>query len=155
MILSDYLNTAKTTMDAYNSFCEPVLRKHNIPQVSFDILMFLHNNPGFSTAQEISDIRKIKKNLVSVHVEKLVQAGLLQRGTIPGDRRKVALSCTEKAAPIIDDGLRMQKAFFEELFDGITEEEWEIHKRINETLSHNIRKIVSSTKEIRLPGEDK
>lgn len=144
MLFSDYLTTAKNTMDAYNRMCEPVLRKHDIPQVSFDILMFLHNNPEFSTAQEISDIRNIKKNLVSVHVEKLVQAGLLKRGTVQGDRRKVALSCTEKAKPIVDDGVKVQREFFKKLFDGVTGEEWEAYKRINETMSRNIKRIVSA-----------
>ena len=78
MRISDYLAMTKDTMSAYSRMCEPVLLKYDIPQVSFDILMFLENNPEFCTAQEISEVRGIKKNLVSVHVEKLVQGGLLQ-----------------------------------------------------------------------------
>lgn len=44
---------------ACNKLCEPLLKKYDLPQVSFDILMFLANNPEFSTAQEISEIRNI------------------------------------------------------------------------------------------------
>ena len=62
-------------LNAYNKMCEPILHEFDIPQVSFDILMFLNNNPELSTAQQISEFRKIKKNLVSVHVDKLVTAG--------------------------------------------------------------------------------
>ena len=29
----------------YNKSCEPMLQKFDLPQVSFDILMFLANNP--------------------------------------------------------------------------------------------------------------
>ena len=101
MRISDYLAMTKDTMSAYSRMCEPVLLKYDIPQVSFDILMFLENNPEFCTAQEISEIRGIKKNLVSVHVEKLVRASLLRRGTVSGDRRKISLAVTEKARPII------------------------------------------------------
>ena len=83
-------------LNAYNKMCEPILQEFDIPQVSFDILMFLKNNPDLCTAQQISEFRNIKKNLVSVHVDKLVTAGYLQRGTVAGDRRKILLSCTEK-----------------------------------------------------------
>ena len=62
-------------LNAYNKMCEPILHEFDIPQVSFDILMFLNNNPELCTAQQISEFRKIKKNLVSVHVDKLVTAG--------------------------------------------------------------------------------
>ena len=122
--------------------CEPVLLKYDIPQVSFDILMFLSNNPEFCTAQEISEIRDIKKNLVSVHVEKLVQAGLIQRGTISGDRRKVALICTEKAMPIVDAGTAIQQEFFKKISDGISEENWALYKHINEQIAKNTGKIL-------------
>ena len=85
-------------LNAYNKMCEPILDEFDIPQVSFDILMFLENNPNLCTAQQISEFRNIKKNLVSVHVDKLVNSGYLQRGAVTGDRRKVLLSCTPKAA---------------------------------------------------------
>ena len=108
-------------LNAYNKMCEPILEEFDIPQVSFDILMFLKNNPDLCTAQQISEFRNIKKNLVSVHVDKLVTAGYLQRGTVSGDRRKILLSCTEKAQPVIRQGRKMQKDFFEKLFAGVDE----------------------------------
>ena len=144
MRVSDYLAMTKDTMSAYKRMCEPLLLKYDIPQVSFDILMFLENNPEFCTAQEISEVRGIKKNLVSVHVEKLVQAGLLQRGTISGDRRKIALSVTEKARPIIEAGLAAQQKFYEMLTMGISEEEWITYRFINEQLAQNIKNILKS-----------
>ncbi len=142
MRISDYLAMTKDTMSAYNRMCEPVLLKYDIPQVSFDILMFLENNPEFCTAQEISEVRGIKKNLVSVHVEKLVQAGLLQRGTVSGDRRKISLIITEKAMPIIEAGLAAQQRFYERLTVGISEEDWAVYKRMNEHLAKNVRNIL-------------
>ena len=41
-------------LNAYNKMCEPILQEFDIPQVSFDILMFLKNNPDLCTAQQIS-----------------------------------------------------------------------------------------------------
>ena len=142
MRISDYLAMTKDTMSAYNRMCEPVLLKYDIPQVSFDILMFLENNPEFCTAQEISEVRRIKKNLVSVHVEKLVRAGLLRRGTVFGDRRKISLAVTEKAKPIIEAGLAAQQKFYKRLTAGISEEDWVVYKRMNEHLAKNVREIL-------------
>ena len=142
MRISDYLAMVKDTMNAYHRMVEPVLLKYDVPQVSFDILMFLENNPEFCTAQEISEIRGIKKNLVSVHVEKLVQAGLLRRGTVSGDRRKISLAVTEKARPIIESGLAAQQKFYERLTVGISEDDWTVYKQMNEHLSKNVRAIL-------------
>lgn len=139
MKFSDYLTITKDTMNAYHRMCEPILMKYDIPQVSFDIMMFLKNNPDYSTAQDISEVRGIKKNLVSVHVDKLVRAGLLLRGTVAGDRRKVALSCTDKAGAIIEDGLAMQQSFFRMLFDGVDEEEWKAYRRVTEKIAKNTK----------------
>lgn len=51
----------------------------NLPQTALDILMFLANNPQYRTARDIVEVRKIKANLVSVHVDRLVKEGYLER----------------------------------------------------------------------------
>lgn len=137
MIASTLLTFAQKVDYAYYRFCEPLLEKFDLPLVSFDILLFLANNPEYKTAQEICEIRNIKKNLVSVHVEKLVSAGYLVRGPVEGDRRKVGLSYTEKAAPIIEAGIAMRKNFFNTLTKGITEDDWKIYKTMMETIEAN------------------
>ena len=71
-------------------------RELKLPQTAFDILMFLANNPDYKTASDIVEVRKIKANLVSVNVEKLVRDGYLERKAVEGDRRKVELICTKK-----------------------------------------------------------
>ena len=123
--------------------CEPILHEFDIPQVSFDILMFLKNNPDLCTAQQISEFRNIKKNLVSVHVDKLVTAGYLQRGTVAGDRRKILLSCTEKAKPILEAGLKMQQDFNQRLILHIPEEHMSIYKEIIESMAVNARQMMN------------
>ena len=67
-----------------------------LPQTAFDILMFLANNPEYKTARDIVEIRKIKANLVSVNVDKLVNEGYLERKPVENDRRKTELVCTKK-----------------------------------------------------------
>lgn len=145
MTINPVFQTSQKIIHAYKHMCAPVLEEFNLPQVSFDILMFLTNNPEYSTAQEISEIRHIKKNLVSVHVERLVGAGLLERNSVMGDRRKIALSCTKKTKQIINVGLEMQKRFYRELTDGITEEQREMLAEIGGILFSNASRIIEKS----------
>ena len=103
---------------AYNSVCKPFLHKLNLPQTAFDILMFLAN-PEYTTARDIVEVRKIKANLVSVNVDRLVGDGYIIRKETEGDRRKTQLICTPAADEIIKEGQALQKDFLEHLFDSM------------------------------------
>ena len=107
---------------AYTAYCRTVCQEMRLPQTAFDILMFLANNPRWYSARDIVEIRRIKANLVSVNADRLVQEGYLERRSVPGDRRKTCLVCTEKAGPVVDRGRKIQKMFFEQLFEGIDQE---------------------------------
>ena len=109
------------TAQAYNAVCKPLCQELGLSQTALDILLFLANNPDYKTASEIVEIRRLKANLVSVNVEKLVQEGYLTRCAVAGDRRKTELLCTEKAAPILARGRQLQKDFSENLFAGMDE----------------------------------
>ena len=101
---------------AYTVVCKPLCQTLKLPQTAFDILLFLANTPAYQTAADIVEVRKIKANLVSVNVDKLVRDGYLTREAVPGDRRKTRLLCTEKAQPIILQGRQLQSAFLQRLF---------------------------------------
>ena len=87
---------------AYSAVCRPLCHELNLPQTAFDILMFLANNPEYTTARDIVEIRKIKANLVSINVDKLVGEGYLRREADADDRRKTHLLCTDKADAVIE-----------------------------------------------------
>ena len=101
---------------AYTAVCKPLCQTLKLPQTAFDILLFLANNPAYQTAADSVEVRKIKANLVSVNVDKLVRDGYLTREPMPGDRRKTRLLCTEKAQPVIMQGRQLQSAFLQRLF---------------------------------------
>ena len=69
---------------------------------------------------------------------------IYERGFVSGDRRKVSLSCTEKARPIIEDGLAVQTSFYKRITSGITEEDWEAYKRINKRVMENTMEILKT-----------
>ena len=116
--------TKKTAL-AYDAVCKPLCRELGLPQTAFDILMFLANNSEYTTAGDIVNIRRIKPNLVSVNVDRLVRSGYLERRSVSGDRSKTSLLLTERAEPIVRRGREVQERFSELMFRGLTEEERE------------------------------
>lgn len=125
---------------AYTRACKPLCQQLNLPQTAFDILLFLGNNPEYTTARDVVELRHIKANLVSIHVDRLVQEGLLLRQAAHRDRRKTILTLTEKARHIVERGRQMQEQFFRDLFHGVDETQRRVFFQtlslIDENLNH-------------------
>ena len=135
------VESAKTVLSAYSAVCKPLCKEYGLSQTAFDILMFLGNSPKYKTAGEIVEVRRIKANLVSVNVDRLVNEGYLIRKPIEGDRRKTELVCTEKSWQIITRGREVQGAFFEKMFGGIDEETRKAINTASEIIKDNLKKI--------------
>lgn len=135
------VESAKTVLSAYSAVCKPLCKEYGLSQTAFDILMFLGNNPKYKTAGEIVEVRRIKANLVSVNVDRLVNEGYLIRKPIEGDRRKTELVCTEKSWQIITRGREVQGAFFEKMFEGIDEKTRKAINTASEIIKDNLKKI--------------
>ena len=128
-------------VQAYEKMCQLLCREFQIPQTAFDILMFLSNNPQYHTASDIVHLRKIKPNLVSFHVEKLVREGLLERRSLPDDRRKVMLYCTPRAETIATRGRKIQQEFFHAVTADISEEDLRICMNTINRIGGNAEKL--------------
>lgn len=126
------------SLELYENLCQPVCKECGIPQTAFDIVMFLANNPEYYTAKDICKIRGIKPNLVSFHVEKLVQEEYLIREAIPGDRRQVKLILTEKTDVIVEKGRAVQQYYLEILTDQISDSDMKVFQRCLDTVRQNV-----------------
>ncbi len=125
---------------AYTRSCKALCHELDIPQTAFDILMFLANHPEYKSARDIVEIRRIKANLVSINVDRLVQEGLLVRREVAHDRRKVELELTEKAAPIVERGRTVQKQFIDTMLQGIDETTLAAFRAALMQMEENIKK---------------
>lgn len=123
---------------AYDALLKPVCREWNLSRTALDILLFLANNPEYTTARDVVEIRCIKANLVSVNVERLVQDGYLERHPVAGDRRKTQLVCTDRAQAVIARGQAMQWQFLELLFADIDPEQRRAFEQVMVGVSHNL-----------------
>ncbi len=136
MISIEYIHKL---LDVYNQLCRPLCQQTGIPQTSLDILMFLKNNPQYKTAADIVKIRGIKANLVSLHVERLVQEGYLERREVPGDRRKDRTDLyPERTENVWRQGCEIQRTFIETLFSGVPAESRKIFEQVMEQTEENL-----------------
>lgn len=135
---------SKKLSAAYSALCKPLCRDLKLPQTAFDILMFLANNPEYTTARDIVEIRKLKANLVSVNVDRLVAEGYLSRQEDERDRRKTHLLCTSKAASVIPKGHLLQQQFVEKLFTGMDESTKLLFLNSMKQMEHNLDHILKN-----------
>jgi len=127
---------------AYEKALLPLAKETDMPHTAISILLFIANNPEFATASNICDMRGLKRPVVSAHVENLVQGGYIERRAVPGDRRKDALVCTEKAVKIVELGRARQIQFASAVLEGISEEDRAVMERCFLKMNANIDKII-------------
>ena len=105
--LNPSVEFANKTGLVYSAVCKPLCQKLHLPQTAFDILMFLANNPNYTTARDIVEVRHIKANLVSVNVDKLVQEGFLERRRVTAAKRSLPAPKRRSPSSNRDAGCRM------------------------------------------------
>ena len=141
LTMNDNMTTAthmfdhsKKLAEAYEKVMQPLCKKLDMPKTALDVLMFL--------AGDVCRYRNIKAALVSFHVEKLVEAGFVERQAVKGDRRKCRLVCTEKAQPVIKEGRELQKKFAHKLIAGFSDDDMAHFKKCLHIVSNNIDSIL-------------
>jgi len=115
----------------------PVMARWQLTGMELDVVLFLGNNPGCDTASDMVQLCRLTKSHVSKAVESLTDKGLLCQQRDAGNRRRVHLLLTEKAAPVLEDGFAAQKRFVEGLTRGLTDEDKAAMRRILQTIGDN------------------
>ena len=138
---SQMFRNANRFIEAYHAALQPVCRDTGLPPMAVDILMFFANNPESGTAKDVCQCRGFKSGIVSVHVDRLVNEGLLARQDVPGDRRKTRLVCTDAAGAIIEWGRDIQKRFAQKLVAGLSEEDIAVFHSCLAAIGDNIEDI--------------
>ena len=100
-----------------------------MPQMS--ILMQLHYK-GTCGISDISERFDVSAAAASQLVDKLVQAGYIERTEDPSDRRAKLLKLSAKGAKLVDDGTQERYRWMDELASTLSEAD---QTRISEALS--------------------
>ena len=133
---------AKKFTRVYNAMMQPLCEELTMPETAVDILMYFANNPDMNTARDVCRFKFLKSGIVSFHIDRMVNEGLLERRAEPGDRRICRLVCTEKAAPIIEKGRALQMQFGRAITAGLDEATMETLKFSMQTVNNNLERLL-------------
>lgn len=96
-----------------------------VTRAQWKVLFRLSRQPGLRQI-ELADILDVEPITLSRIVDRLEEAGLVERRTDPADRRAWRLELTAKAQPLIAKLRTLAEALMDEAFAGLTNEELEL-----------------------------
>lgn len=130
----------------YNQHLEGIRTEYRLSHIEITIISFLHNHPGRDTATDISDVRMLPKGNVSQGVESLIQKALLIRTPDASDRRKIHLSLTAEALPIVEEIEQEKNKLTSKIFAGFSPEELNLYLEMNERIRYNAQRELKGDK---------
>ena len=144
MKAADFLWLNAKILSAYNDTVSKTCQEYKLNKTCFNVLIFLKNNPHENTARSIVEKRGIKKAMVSVAIEQLVNLGYLKRYSDSEDRRIQRLELSEQSDKITSLGLSMQHIFQKKLFGEMSDEQRTEYLKTSEMLLTALQKMESA-----------
>ncbi len=138
-MLSQFWTSQSLTKSLYSDFLEPVCKKYRLTRMELDVLIFLANNPQFTTATDIVENRRLTKSHVSLAVNSLVKKGYLKKEHTKNNRKTTHLSILSSAYNIIQDGRDAQKDFAAVLFKDFAPEDHQQMIHYFERITQNMQ----------------
>lgn len=133
-----YFDAMGQARKSYGRALEPICKAWGLTRNELDVLLFLHNNPGFDRAADIVRHRGIAKSHVSLSVSVLEHRGFLGREYTQADRRTAHLRLTEQGLAIARQARQEQEHFFRRLFAGLSQQELELWQTLIQKVQNNI-----------------
>jgi DNA-binding MarR family transcriptional regulator len=124
----------------YEKAFYPTTKELQLTQGEIDVLLFLFNNKPLDTAKDIAKYRSISKSMVSKSLDSLIKKGYLSGETDSADKRSIHLTIGPAAVPAVEKLAQVQKSILKSIFYDITEDEYEVMKRIFNKIDSNISK---------------
>ena len=132
----------KTITCYYEILMASVCEKYDLRKLEYDILLFLYHNPKYHTAADIVRIRKLTKSHVSTALKVLEEKGFIEKETVADNKKHVNLLLTDSANELIQDGIRVQKQFAEDMLRGLTKEEIALCKQVFQKICDNAERCI-------------
>lgn len=121
----------------------PIMEKYQLRQVELDILVFLYLSRG-NTAKEIMKKKCISKAHVSKSIDNLYSKGYVRLMEDTKDHRVIHIGLTEAAIQIAQETIQIHEVCRSILLKDISEEEFELVKKVTKKMLENIKKALES-----------
>ena len=108
-----------------------------VTRAQWKLLFRLERNPGLRQI-ELADMLDIEPITLSRIVDRLEEAGLVERAADPADRRAWRLNVTAKAQPLIEKLHALAAELAAEAFGGIDSKDVEIARRVLGRVRENL-----------------
>lgn len=130
----------KAVTALYEKKTRAICERYQLTQMEYDILMFLHNNPTYTTATGIVSIRRLAKSHVSSALKMLEDKGYIRRYYKLNNSKTVHIEVLESAKGILQEGYNVQKDFLDTLFFGFSEDERNQYRILLNRIYENVEK---------------
>ena len=107
----------------YNQSFQALAGRFGLQMIDINLLLFVYNNPSLNTARDAVALRGLSKSNVSTSLCKLRMRGFLRLQTDPGNRRLQHIFLLPEGEAVARELRACQKACFERLFTGFSDEE--------------------------------
>lgn len=126
----------------FKKFCEmqygDLMQEYALREIEIEILFYLAKSSSLRLAKEIVDNWNLSKSHVSKSVEHLKERGFIRVSHDVEDHRCAHLMITDKGYELIEKIAHRKKEINEVLYDGVTEEEREMLRRVAFKMKNNI-----------------
>ena len=133
-----FLDYANHFRKYYNYIFQPVAQKYGLSQLEIDILLFLRNNPEYTTARDIVELRGFAKSNVSTAVESLRKKGYLISNADPENRKLRRLSLVPDMGERLREIASCQRQGLSALTSDFTQEEKALMRQYFQRIDRNI-----------------
>ena len=137
----NYFDIMAAAKKNYSRLLDPICQQWGLTRNELDVMLFLYNNPEFDRAADIVSRRGIAKSHVSLSAASLEKNGHLTRICDENDRRTIHLKLTASGTQIAEEARQKQLRYFSVLYEGITEEEFLLWRKITERVCENIENL--------------
>lgn len=123
---------------------EAITGTYDLRKIDVDIIIFLANSGDKNTAKDIASTERFTKGHISQSVKRLVEKGFLSTIQDKKDLRVQHLILEEPAKNILKEMLKIKRSIDECVFDGVTEEERLVLKKVSAKMYDNIARELNN-----------
>ena len=133
----------KQINNVYEKELNRMMKSLGITSSQCAVLDYLfHSNEEEVTQRDIERHLSLKNPTVTGLLQRLEEKGFIEKETAADNKKHVNLLLTDSANELIQDGIRVQKQFAEDMLRGLTKEEIALCKQVFQKICDNAERCI-------------